>query len=173
MNPWYMLTVVGADRPGIVAGLSTRLFEGGCQLGETAMTRLGGNFSMMLMTQSERTLEQIQALVQPVAQDMGLRIHVDAIDGRLHQHIEPDTRVSVYGADRAGIVAQVTSALADTGFNILALDSDVGGTREKPFYIMHIEGQAGQGLEVVETALAPLSAQGVDVRVGPLQTLIG
>jgi len=34
---WHMLTVVGADRPGIVAKLTEALFRGGCNLGEASM----------------------------------------------------------------------------------------------------------------------------------------
>ncbi|NIQ01387.1 MAG: amino acid-binding protein, partial [Nitrospinaceae bacterium] len=47
-----MLTLVGKDRPGIVARISEALFQGGCYLGEASMARLGGNFSIMLMVRS-------------------------------------------------------------------------------------------------------------------------
>jgi glycine cleavage system transcriptional repressor len=62
---WHMLTVVGADRPGIVAKLTEALFRGGCNLGEASMARLGGNFCMMLMVEGANaaTLEQ---LVRPM-----------------------------------------------------------------------------------------------------------
>ena len=44
------------------------------------------------------------------------------------------------GADRAGIVAQVTGQAAAAGLNILDLESDVGGTESHPIYILQIEG---------------------------------
>ncbi len=53
-NNWYMLTAVGEDRAGIVAGVTKALFEGGCNLGDASMMRLGGSFSIMLMV-SRRT----------------------------------------------------------------------------------------------------------------------
>ncbi len=173
MNQWYMLTVVGADRPGIVARLTGALFAGGCHLGEAAMMRLGGNFSIMLMVRTDTDLAALEALVRPVADELALRIHADAIEGALHQHIEPDVRITVHGADRAGIVAQVTGALAEAGLNILELESDVGGSAEAPIYVMSIEGQAGQGIEALETALKGLADSGIDVRIAPLDTLIG
>ena len=52
MNHWYMMTVVGKDRPGIVAHLSAALYDGGCNLGEASMIRLGANFSIMMMVRS-------------------------------------------------------------------------------------------------------------------------
>ena len=49
MSNWYMLTVVGRDRPGIVSQVTLALYKGGGNLGEASMVRLGGNFSIMLM----------------------------------------------------------------------------------------------------------------------------
>lgn len=173
MKNWCMLTLVGEDRPGIVAAVTQALYEGGANLGETSMARLGGNFTVMMMVQHEGDTEALRALVEPVARDLGLRLHLDPIQAHLHQHHIPDVRISVFGADRAGIVAQVTTALARVGFNILDLQSDVGGRQDAPFYVLHIEGQASDGVEAIEQALAPLRAGGVEVEVQSIETLIG
>jgi len=111
--------------------------------------------------------------VAPVSDSLGLHLHVDRIEGELHRHLLPDVRISVFGADRAGIVAQVTGALAEAGLNILDLESDVGGTQEQPIYIMHIEGQAREGIEALRSALEIVARAGIDVRIEPIDTLIG
>jgi glycine cleavage system transcriptional repressor len=170
---WFMLTLVGEDQPAIVAKLTTALFKGGCNLGEAAMARLGGNFSIMLMVQHSGGVESLETLIAPVAQALGLHLHADRIEGHLHRHLIPDVRVTVYGADRAGIVAQVTSALSSVGFNILDLQSDVGGSDAKPVYIMTLEGQARDGIEAVEAALADIAREGIAVDVQSIETLIG
>ncbi len=169
---WHMLTVVGADRPGIVAQLTEALYRGGCNLGEASMVRLGGNFTVMLMVEGgdAGTLEQ---LLRPVTDALQLRLHIDPIQGHLHQHQEANVQVTVYGADRPGIVAQVTAALAAVGCNILDLSSDVAGTADKPIYVMVIDGLAADGVAAIERKLEPLHRQGVEVRVTPLDTLIG
>ncbi len=169
---WHMLTVVGADRPGIVAQLTAALYRGGCNLGEASMARLGGNFSIMLMVEGAdgAALEQ---LVRPVTDALGLRLHLDPIHGELHRHVEPNVQVTVYGADRPGIVAQTTAALAVAGFNVLDLNTDVGGTPEQPIYIMLIDGHAAAGVAAVERAIAPLRAASIEIRVTALDTLIG
>ncbi|NIP72867.1 MAG: ACT domain-containing protein [Gammaproteobacteria bacterium] len=173
MDKWYMLTVVGSDRPGIVARLTHALFEGGANLGEASMMRLGGNFTIMLMVEYAGTAHRLDELVEPVLQSLGLRWHVDRIEGRLHQHRLPDVRIRVSGADRAGIVARVTGALAEAGLNILELESDVGGSAERPIYVMHIEGHAVEGVEVLRSALAAVSDEGMDVSLEPIDTMIG
>ena len=173
MHTWYMLTLVGEDRPGIVARLTRALFDGGCNLGEASMMRLGGNFTIMLMVLADRDQAGVEALVRPVADELKLRIHVDAFAGALHRHVEPDVCITVRGADRTGIVAQVTGALAEAGLNILDLKSDVAGTQAAPIYIMQIDGQACEGIEALQAALEPMEAEGIDVTIVPIDTLIG
>ncbi len=171
---WYMLTVVGADRPGIVARISHALYEGGCNLGEASMMRLGGNFAIMLMVGCEGTARQLSELVAPVAESLGLHHHVDAIRGGLHEHRLPDVRIRVFGADRAGIVAHVTSALAEAGLDILDLESDVAGSAEEPIYVMVIEGHAREGIDALRSALEGLRTEdGIDASVEPIETMIG
>lgn len=173
MSNWYMLTLIGQDQPGIVARLTTALYEAGCNLGETSMIRLGNNFTVMMMVDSEQDEAALRTTLQPVIDALRLVLHIDAIDAGLHQRLVPDVCIMVHGADRAGIVSRVTSLAAAAGLNILDLESDVGGSADEPIYILQIEGVAAQGIEAIETALAPLQAEGVKVDVRAIDTLIG
>jgi glycine cleavage system transcriptional repressor len=173
MKCWYMLTVVGKDRAGIVAGLTDALYRAGANLGETSMARLGGNFTIMLMAEAGEDEAALRRQLDPVSREFGLHVHIDAIEGRLHEHVEPNVRVTVHGADRPGIVAQVTMALASAGMNILDLDSDVAGTRERPLYIMVIDGFVPGGAAALETLLDPVRQNGIEVRLTPIDTLVG
>lgn len=174
MRRWYMLTVVGQDRPGIVAHVTEALFEGGCNLGEASMMRLGGNFTIMLMVQHDGTLKSLQQILGPVIESMDLHMHLDKIEGHLHEHVIPDVRISVFGADRAGIVAKVTKVLSGAGLHILNLESDVGGTSEQPIYIMHIEGQAREGIDALRSALDVVkSGDGIEAKLYPIETMVG
>jgi len=174
MKKWHMLTLVGKDRPGIVAHVTDALYQGGCNLGEASMMRLGGNFSIMLMVQADDSSRAVQAMVAPVAESLGLHFHVDPVQGGRHEHPQPDVRILVYGADRAGIVARVTGALAEAGLNILELESGVAGSEDRPIYIMRIEGRAGEGIEALKSVLEVIEAEsGVDVHIEAIDTLIG
>lgn len=161
-NGWKLLTLVGPDRAGIVAEVSRVLYGAGAELGEASMMRLGGVFTIMLMVRLPENVVDLKGLLESVRQEFKLRVHVDEVGASLHQHVEPDVRITVHGADRAGIVAEVTGALARAGLNILDLRSDVAGTREQPIYIMTMEGVAQQGYEALESALAGLPK---DIRV--------
>jgi glycine cleavage system transcriptional repressor len=170
---WFMLAVVGRDRAGIVARLTQALFEAGANLGEASMLRLGGNFAMMLMVGFAGDVRALEKVVSPHARDLGLTLHVDPIEGQLHRHIEPNVSVSVYGADRAGIVARVTGALAGAGLHILNLESDVGGSEQQPIYIMHIEGHCAAGADAMRQALADVQRDGIQVHVESIEPMVG
>lgn len=173
MKQWFMLTVVGRDQPGIVSGLTEALYKAGANLGEASMARLGGNFTIMLMVETETDEAALRRQIDPFVRAKQLHVHIDRIEGRLHQHVTPNVQIAVHGADRPGIVAQVTAALASAGLNILDLDSDVGGTTDKPIYVMVIDGYAQGGVEAVTRALEPIRLSGIEVRLTSIDTLVG
>jgi glycine cleavage system transcriptional repressor len=168
---WQMLTLVGEDQPGIVAQVTEALYKGGCHLGEASMILLGGNFTIMMMVGNGAG--SLTDLLAPVAEKLQLQIHLDPIRGGLHQHRAPNYQVRVVGADRSGIVSQVTCALAAIGFNILELESDVVGSEVEPVYIMTIQGYAEATLEDLETALDAAREGEIEVHVSAIETLIG
>ena len=174
MENWLMLTLVGKDRNGIVAKVSQALFDLNGNLGETSMTRLGGNFTIMLMVCVPEKTSIVQEKLQSVCDEFELFFHLDEIEGELHQHIEPDVRISIHGADQAGIVARATGALNEAGLNILNLESDVGGQPDSPVYIMHIEGVAGKGFDTLNKALQVLAREKeVVAEMTPIDTMVG
>lgn len=174
MSEWFMLTLVGKDQIGIVATVTTALYQAGCNLGEASMLQLGGNFTIMLMVRHPGSASELLDLLQPVANTLQLHVHVYPIETPLQPHQNPEVRISVYGADRPGIVSQVTTALAQAGLNIVGLESDIGGTSHRPFYILHIEGLATQGLDQVQTALQALMTQVADleIQLEPIDTTV-
>jgi len=173
MKNWFMLALVGRDRVGIVAQITDALYRGGCNLGEASMLRLGTNFTMMMMVNTQLHENALISLIQPTADQLDLHLHIDYIEGEVHPHPEPDVKIVVHGADRAGIVAQVTGELANAGLNILDLETGVGGSNEKPFYFMQIEGNATQGIDTLQSGLEKLkeTLQGnIDINLSPLET---
>lgn len=168
---WSVLTLVGADQKGIVAAVSRALFEAGCQLAEASMMRLGGNFTVMLRVAHEQQVD-LQQVLSPVCQQMNLHLHLDQDVEPSSQPIEPDVHISVYGADRLGIVAQVTGVLAEAGLNIIDLETAVAGDATRPIYIMSMEGHASQGIEALQQAIAELD-QTIDISLTPIDTMRG
>lgn len=169
---WKLLTLVGPDRPGIVAAISRVLLGAGAELGEASMMRLGGLFTIMLMVGIDGDGVHLKGLLESVRNEFKLRVHVDELNAGLHRRLEPDARITVYGADRAGIVAEVTDVLAQAGLSITDLRSDVAGSEESPIYIMNIEGVAQQGYATLEQALSKLPDD-MRVNLEPIELMRG
>ncbi len=173
MSHWYMLSIVGKDRTGIVSHVTQALYDGGCDLGETSMIRLGDSFTIMMMVRHDGNVSSLNKMLATVAESLGLHVHIDKTEGRLHRHVDPDVHIIVHGADRPGIVAHVTGALAEAGLSIVNLESDVGGTEDKPIYIMHIDGVANEGIPALESALEIVVKEGVEAHLTPIETMFG
>ena len=137
------------------------------------MNRLGSSFTIMLMLATDSDRPFLVNILAPACSRLNLRFHLDEIEGRLHNHHIPDVLITVSGADRSGIIAQVTNALFEAGLDILDLTSDVAGTADNPLYIMQIEGIANQGIETLENTLSALQSKNIDVQISAIDTLVG
>lgn len=168
MKKWSLLTLVGADQAAIVSKVTQVLAAANCDLGETSMMRMGCNFAMMLRVQHEQ--QDLADLLKNVCHELSLHLHVDEdVDGAC-VNVEPDVNITVYGADCSGIVAEVTNILAAAGLNIIDLETALAGTKDKPIYIMTLEGQAQQGVDALIEAAKDIS-KAVELNIVPIQTL--
>jgi glycine cleavage system transcriptional repressor len=145
--PELAVTAVGTDRPGIVAAVARVLHERGGNIEDSAMTILGGHFAIVLLVRAEESASSLRDALADATADLGLTISVSAA-GAERRPAEPTHLLSVYGADRPGIVAAVTAELARRGANITDLETQVIGDDE-PVYAMVIELVADEesGLE--------------------------
>ena len=141
----YAVSAVGADRPGIVAAVTGIFLENGCNLEDTSMSILRGHFAMMLVVAAPAglTQEALERALAAPASDFELVVAVRAIDDDVPSSPEGESwTVSVYGADRPGIVHRVASLLADNGVNIVDLTTRVIGDAARPVYAMIDEALA-------------------------------
>jgi glycine cleavage system transcriptional repressor len=135
------VTVVGPDRPGIVAEVSAALADLGLNLTDSTMTLLRGHFAMMLVCTSGASSMQVSAAdVNAALAPLTDPGHLIAVARPLADEPEdwPDevesvTRANTYtlivhGADRLGIVASMTAVLARAGGNITDLTTRLAGS---------------------------------------------
>ena len=139
--PELAVTAIGADRPGIVAAVARVLHERGGNLEDSAMTILGGHFAMVLLVATDDEPDVLASALRHETGDLGLTITVSRADAA-RSAIDPTHLLSVYGADKPGIVAGITAALAGLGVNITDLETQVVGQGEDAVYAMVIELEA-------------------------------
>lgn len=168
-----MLSLVGKDQPGIVAKISTLLYEHDAQLGEASMQQLAGNFAIMLMVGCKENEQQLRNILASTTKELNLHLHIDKITSNLHNHQTPNVRATVYGADRTGIVSQITSKLAESGLNIINLDSSVTGDDENKIYLMQLEGIISNDDAATMQKLQELKENGVELHIEKIDALVG
>jgi glycine cleavage system transcriptional repressor len=167
------VTALGADRPGIVAAVTRVLFEQGANLEDTSMSILRGHFSMMLVVAvpAGTTAADLEAALAPIATEAELVLAVRDIDDDVPRSPDGDAwTVSVYGADKPGIVHRVASALAGLNVNIVDLTTRVVGDEAAPVYAMLVDVTLPAGLDpaAVEAALAGLAEEmAVEISLHP------
>jgi glycine cleavage system transcriptional repressor len=147
----FSLSAVGADRPGIVAAVSGALVDRGCNLEDSAMTILQGQFAILLVLAAPEglTAPALEEAVAPAARGFDLVVSVRPLheDPAPGDAGEPWT-VSIHGADRVGLVHGVADALARAGGNVVDLSTHLVGEADAPVYVMTMRatlpaGEAG------------------------------
>lgn len=171
-NRW-IVTVVGKDRPGIVAGVTKILFRLGCNLEDSAMTRLEGEFAIMLIFSGSAKVseEAVRKAFTPLERTMRLAVHLKSLSKA--ETAAPSKggkpyRISVYGADRPGIVFHVSEMLSREGVNILDVHTHRSVAGGPSLYLMLLEVEAPAGVTVgrLESRLKVLAKTlGVEVSV--------
>jgi glycine cleavage system transcriptional repressor len=168
------VTVVGTDQPGIVAGVTKTLYDVGCNLEDASSAILRGHFTMTLIVgiPGEMTAETLEYLLQPIAARHSLVVTVRPVEEVNVRPIEPTHMVSVYGADKPGIVFRVADALAELGANITDLTSRVIEGGAEPVYALMME-VALSDPAAVERALEGLKSElGLEVSIRALDTSV-
>src|SRR5210317_644289 len=136
----FALTIVGRDRPGIVSQVTEILFNQGCNIADSSCSILGGQFAMILILghPDYTSLESFGDAFKPLEEaDLTVALRVLKPGGEIRPEIEGDLcMISVYGADKPGIVYHVASVLGDKKVNITDLNTKLVGTEERPVYVM-------------------------------------
>lgn len=174
----FALTIVGRDRPGIVSQVTEILFNQGCNLADSSCSILGGQFAMILILgHPEYTgLESFGDAFKPLEEaDLTVALRVLKPGGEIRPEIEGDLcMISVYGADKPGIVYHVANVLGDKNVNITDLNTKLVGSEERPVYVMVIEATLPEGVEEedVNAWLAPIRDKlQIDITVRTIPTV--
>jgi glycine cleavage system transcriptional repressor len=165
------VTVIGDDRPGIVASVTKALYEAGCNLEDVSSTILRGHFAMMLIvrTDEQTDLQELERRLELVGQGLGLNVTARPVSDVPVAVVPPTHMVSVYGADRPGIVYRVTDLLARYDINVTDLTSRVIGPSDAPVYALMLE-VVMRDEATVKQGLSALSAElNVDVSLRALE----
>lgn len=123
---YVVLSAMGTDRPGLTAEVSKFLADCGCNIEDSRMAVLGGEFGIMILLSGAP--EAIQALydTEPELESRtDLRVTLKRTTSPYeHRGVQAVTyQVSGHGLDHEGIVHAVAEALRELGANIVSLST--------------------------------------------------
>jgi glycine cleavage system transcriptional repressor len=160
------VTVIGSDRPGIIADVTGALAGVGVNLEDSTMTLLRGHFAMMLVCTGPA--DGVQEALEPLGAELVITVREVAPE-QAHAPVGAPYILSVHGADRPGIVSAITRVVAAVGGNVTDLSTRLSGT----LYVLtaEVELPASANLGILRSALEVTADElGVGVTLRPAES---
>ena len=116
---YLVISALGKDRPGIVDELSRTILDEGCNIADSRMTVLGGEFAIMLMVDGNwNTLTKLEDAVPELENKLGLTIIAKRTGDKQSGDALLPYGVEVVAMDHPGIVHHLASFFSKRDINI-------------------------------------------------------
>jgi len=150
---WVAVTVIGRDRPGIVAHVSGVLYHHRCSIEELSQTVLRGQFAMILIASlgEGASLPSLKNEFAELSRNIELDINLRELKSEdLVPYPAGESEpfiITVRGEDRPGLVFGITEVLAERGINITNLGARVALLGQRSEYIQLFEVDIPKSLD--------------------------
>ncbi|MEH6564016.1 MAG: ACT domain-containing protein [Halopseudomonas sp.] len=123
MTTPLVITVMSADKPGLVESLALAISRHGGNWLESRMARMAGQFAGILRV--DIASDRVEALRVELDSLTHLGINVQvAVSGLADEPEQQTLLLTLVGNDRPGIVHEVSQVLASHGVNVESLDTE-------------------------------------------------
>jgi len=123
---YLVLSALGEDHPGIVNTLSKAILEHGCNIKDSRMTVLGGEFAAILLVQGKwNTLAKIENALPELERQLGMTIISKRTGERTAAADLLSYAVDVISMDHPGIVNNLAGFFSERGINIEDLTTSI------------------------------------------------
>lgn len=140
-NNFLVISALGKDRPGIVKSLTKKVLDGGCNIADSRMTVLGGEFAIMLLVEGQwNTLAKLENALPDLQDDLDLTIIGKRTDQRAQSSNMLPYLVDVVSMDHPGIVNQLAEFFSERNINIedLVTTSYAAAHTGTPMFSVHM-----------------------------------
>ncbi len=162
----FIISVLGKDRPGIIAAVTRVLFEKDFNIEDVSQTILQSEFSGVFIVSGPEQVEKgdLSSSLEAATSDLDLHFHVRELEGKSSDWTtcacEPFV-ITTRGPDRKGLVAQVTAVLALNNVNVTQLKAVFRGGDEpgRNVMIYEVEVPIDIDLEKLRRSLADKASE--------------
>jgi glycine cleavage system regulatory protein len=124
MSKFLVLTIIADDKPGIVETLAATIAAQDGNWLESRMSHMAGKFAGILrISIPAKEVNSLQIRLSELA-TQGISVGVEVCAEAGESGATKDLTLNLIGNDRAGIVKEVSQALAKMGVNVLELTTN-------------------------------------------------
>ncbi len=119
MSNYLVISAVGEDRPGLVADLSQLIVNCGCNIEESRMSLLGGEFAILMMISGAwNNIAKLEDALPGTAEKLGVTIALKRTQERNGTQERMPYNVEIVSLDHPGIIQQLASFFSKRQINI-------------------------------------------------------
>ncbi|HJW81327.1 MAG TPA: glycine cleavage system protein R [Acidiferrobacterales bacterium] len=124
MNKYLVISALGKDRPGIVNLLSQAILEAGCNIQDSRMTVLGGEFALMLLVSGPwNAVGKLESQTKALEKKLDLTLVAKITEPRVTKQSMVPYVVDVVSMDHPGIVHGIAEFFSSREINIEDLNT--------------------------------------------------
>ena len=124
-NHQIVLTAIGEDRPGIVSELTQLVSDCHCNIIDSCIAILGGEFTfIMLLSGDMSAISRIEHVLPTKAMELGLLTMMKRTASHTPSEFCAGYTLEYTGIDTPGTLSKVTRFFADNNISICSLKSD-------------------------------------------------
>jgi glycine cleavage system transcriptional repressor len=144
MEKKVVITVLGKDRPGIIARIARVLFEQDCNVENVSQTILQTEFSgIFIVSIPERlAIDALYSRLIDQTEEMDLHVYVkglESTESHGSSNVGDPFVITTQGPDQKGLVAAITAIIAAHGVNVTNLQAIFKGGDDPSKNIMIYE----------------------------------
>ncbi|MFQ5469809.1 MAG: glycine cleavage system protein R [Gammaproteobacteria bacterium] len=125
LDSYLVISALGEDRPGIVNKLSMAIYDSHCNIVDSRMSVLGGEFAIILMVSgNEKDISALEASLPDSQASLGLTIITRKTDQRRSQTNVVPYNAKAIAIDNPGIVYQIANFFSNRNINIENLSTE-------------------------------------------------
>lgn len=124
MSNQLVIAALGEDKPGLVDRLSGWVTDSGCNIADSRMTVLGGEFAVLLLvTGNWNNLAKLENQCDAMQDQLGMTLHIKRTEQRPAEGDFLPYGVDVVALDHPGIVHNLASFFSQRNINIQDLST--------------------------------------------------
>ena len=124
MTEQLVIAALGEDRPGLVDQLSGWVLDSGCNIADSRMMVLGGEFSVLLLVSGNwNNLTRLEDQVGQIGQKLGMSLSIKRTESKQRNGEFLPYAVDVVALDHPGIVHNLANFFSQRSINIQDLST--------------------------------------------------